>query len=208
MNGRSSGQRPEESLIIPNVCGASIPASRAGGLKHSTVCGTGKHADEGREKSRRKEGGLRPPSDLQSRAMPASFEAQNAYLYGICKKYGTFWHPPFGWHPVGCFPQLGGYHRRISLVLRAFLQGSHILKDNITHFEGGIFHRCRPFTILWRTLLMILIPIWERERNKNNMDSFTGLGTGISVPLSIAIPAGFGYCVCCKSTAPACGEER
>lgn len=64
---------------------------------------------------------------------PPLLKRKTVYFGDFFKKYGTFWHPPFGWHPVGCFPGLGGHHRGISLVFLAFFQGSHILKDNITH---------------------------------------------------------------------------
>ena len=47
---------------------------------------------------------------------------------------------------------------------------------------------------------MILIPIWERKRNRFDIvDNITSLGTGFSVPLSIAFRSTFGYCVCCKN---------
>ena len=49
---------------------------------------------------------------------------------------------------------------------------------------------------------MMLIPIWERERNRLfYVDSITSLGTVFSVPLSIAFRNTFGYCVCCKNPA-------
>lgn len=47
---------------------------------------------------------------------------------------------------------------------------------------------------------MMLIPIWERERNRLfYVDSITSLDTVFSVSLSIAIRTAFGYCVCCKN---------
>ena len=58
---------------------------------------------------------------------------------------------------------------------------------------------------------MMLIPIWERERNNFVfVDSITSFGTVFSVPLSIAFQRAFGYCVCCKNvvTAPAFRKGR
>ena len=47
---------------------------------------------------------------------------------------------------------------------------------------------------------MMLIPIWEREKNRLfYVDSITSLGTVFSVPLSIAFQRAFGYCVCCEN---------
>ena len=49
---------------------------------------------------------------------------------------------------------------------------------------------------------MMLIPIWERERNRLfYVDSITSLSTVFSVPLSIAFRNTFGYCVCCENPA-------
>lgn len=58
---------------------------------------------------------------------------------------------------------------------------------------------------------MMLIPIWERERNRLfYVDSITSFGTVFSVPLSIAFRNAFGYCVCCKNavTVPANRKVR
>jgi len=47
---------------------------------------------------------------------------------------------------------------------------------------------------------MMLIPIWERERNRLfYVDSITSFCTVFSVSLSIAFRTAFGYCVCCKN---------
>ena len=58
---------------------------------------------------------------------------------------------------------------------------------------------------------MMLIPIWERERNRLfYVDSITSLGTVFSVSLSIAFQSAFGYCVCCENpvTVPANRKVR
>ena len=58
---------------------------------------------------------------------------------------------------------------------------------------------------------MMLIPIWERERNRLFcVDSITSLGTVFSVSLSIAFQSAFGYCVCCENpaTVPTSRKER
>ena len=60
----------------------------------------------------------------------------------------------------------------------------------------------RPIFIFMEVMPMMLIPIWERERNRLfYVDSITSFSTVFSVPLSIAIRTAFGYCVCCKNTA-------
>jgi hypothetical protein len=49
---------------------------------------------------------------------------------------------------------------------------------------------------------MMLIPIWEREKNLLfHVDSITSLDTVFSVFLSIAFRNAFGYCVCCNNPA-------
>ena len=58
---------------------------------------------------------------------------------------------------------------------------------------------------------MMLIPIWERERNHLfYVDSITSFGTVFSVSLSIAFQSAFGYCVCCENpvTVPANRKVR
>ena len=58
---------------------------------------------------------------------------------------------------------------------------------------------------------MMLIPIWERERNRLfDVDSITSSGTVFSVSLSIAFRNTFGYCVCCENpvTVPATRKVR
>ena len=58
---------------------------------------------------------------------------------------------------------------------------------------------------------MMLIPIWEREKNTLfHVDSITSLDTVFSVFLSIAFQRAFGYCVCCENpvTVPAHRKVR
>ena len=56
---------------------------------------------------------------------------------------------------------------------------------------------------------MMLIPIWERERNRLfYVDSITSFGTVFSVPLSIAFRSTFGYCVCCKNPTTARANRK
>ena len=76
-----------------------------------------------RKSSRRKEGGLRPPSDLQSRAMPASFEDETRRISCESEGFKTFWIDRSGDHPDEGFSELGGHHRQIVLVFQGVLQG-------------------------------------------------------------------------------------
>ena len=80
----------------------------------------------GRKSSRRKEGGLRPPSDLQSRAMPASFGDETRRISRQTEGFKTFWIDRSGNHPDERFAELGGHHRQISLVFQGVLQGSRL----------------------------------------------------------------------------------
>lgn len=63
-----------------------------------------------------------------------------------------------------------------------------------------------PIFYFMEVMPMMLIPIWEKERNRLfYVDSITSFGTVFSVSLTIAFQRAFGYCVCCKNavTAPA-----
>lgn len=77
----------------------------------------------GQKSSRRKEGGLRPPSDLQSRAMPASFGDETMRISCESEGFKTFWIDRSGNHPDEGFAELGGHHRQILLVFQGVLQG-------------------------------------------------------------------------------------
>ena len=137
MNGRSSEQKPGGSPIIPNASGVSIAASKAGGSKRSAVYGMRRHADEGREKSRRNRGGLRMPSP----------RGHNARQRRPCRGFPAFLRKVKGW---------------VAIHIQSYKDGLHLPKTPCFQGEKERLPFARPPSVIFmEVMLMILSPVRE-----------------------------------------------